>query len=577
MNNKRSPVEQLLTFALLAFAAYWFSQSFFGPKKAGTTVKPAPALALAFKGLESQSTLPSEEAANKEIATLQSAIDSSGKDEYSYWARLRAGLLQQYALKNPTAARKFYDEVINRRKNEEIDAQAIYQKGDLTWRLSESTSAVPVEQPTPPQSTPATANATANSTAPNSASPQLTSAPLTAEQKAGFEAEAATALEQIPFRARGHQDFLNLKIWVPDVSSSRGDPLALPTKWEQLPVEQLLGKGSTLPSSNISNADPRAILPRVDAHYAKTPLYQVFNTVVNWYGANPAFSYGLALITLATVTRLLMQPLIKKQYDSMKGMALIAPEMKKIQDRYKGKTDQESQMRMMKEIREMQKQHGVNPMGCGLSLIIQMPIFFLVVLPMINHYQPRLELTGAHFLWIHSLAHHDIPLLVMYAISMFVSVRLSATPPADEQQRQMQKMTTFMSPMFALVLWSYPSAFILYWMTYNLLSTVFQWRMMKASNPDKDLIKTLIGPIVPPLAETAAATSTASSGSSSGVIPPRPDRKTQALKPALNGASSSDDDLNNGQIEEAPMETVGGSSSGNRSSNNAARRRRRRK
>jgi membrane protein insertase Oxa1/YidC/SpoIIIJ len=233
-----------------------------------------------------------------------------------------------------------------------------------------------------------------------------------------------------------------------------------------------------------------------------------------------------------------------------------------------------------------------------------MPVFFFIVLPLINHYQARMELSGAHFGWIQSLAHPDIPLLVLYAISMFISVRLSSTPPADEQQKQMQRITTLMSPMFALFLWSYPSAFILYWFTYNALSTVLQWRMMKASDPNKDLIKTLMGTGAAPLpAGVIEASATSTSSSTNSAIPPRPSGKNanknaagkgvKSLTPvqdstvALNGVSENGSSQNgalesNGESEaltegDSPFETgpLGGKSSDGSAS--ATRRRRRRR
>jgi YidC/Oxa1 family membrane protein insertase len=283
-------------------------------------------------------------------------------------------------------------------------------------------------------------------------------------------------------------------------------------------------------------------LGRVDEHYSKTPLYVIFDTVVKWFGSQPAYSYGLALLLLAVVTRTVMQPFIKKQYDSMKGMSVIAPEMKKIQEKYKGKSDPESQRAMMSQIRALQKAHGVNPMGCGLSMLIQMPVFFFFVLPLINHYQARMELVGAHFGWIPSLARPDIPLLVLYAVSMFISVRLSSVPPTDEQQKNMQKMTTLMSPLFAIVLWSYPSAFILYWLTYNLVSMVFQWRMMKKAEPTKDLVKTLLGTGTAALAVAGVG----STPSVAGALPARPK--------AEGGKSKNDKSAKKAQKKEEPEE-----------------------
>lgn len=557
MNNKRSPGEQLILIALLSFSAFWLSQTFFGNKNQGNrTDKPAPPVAQAFQDLKATS----KEAALKEISTLQAAVTNNGNDEYSYWARLRVGLLQQYVLQNALEARKSYEEIIDRQNTEPVDAQALFQKGDLLWRISESTQATAA----------VTGNVATNGV---TTEPALSSAAIE-QQQSVLRNEGATTLEQLVTRARGNNTFLQSKVFVPGIESWRGDPLQLPATWDQTALSELLGKGTTVEASPVNTSDPRAVLPRVDANYAQTWLYKLFDAVVQWFGNQPSYSYGLALLILAIVTRLLMQPLIRKQYDSMKGMSLIAPEMKKIQDKYKGKTDQESQMRMMKEIREVQKAHGVNPMGCGLSLLIQMPVFFFFVLPLINHYQAKMELVGAHFLWIESLARPDIPLLVLYGISMFVSVRLSSMPPTDEQQRQMQRITTIMSPMFALFLWSYPSAFIMYWLTYNVLSTGIQWKMMKASDPTKSVVKTLMGTAPPPVIATVDG-----STPSNGAIPPRPSSsKTSASKtvkmPALDAGESS---TNGSHGEEEPALEVSGASKKSSSGSSSTRRRRRRR
>jgi membrane protein insertase Oxa1/YidC/SpoIIIJ len=75
---------------------------------------------------------------------------------------------------------------------------------------------------------------------------------------------------------------------------------------------------------------------------------------------------------------------------------------------------------------------------------------------------------------------------------MFVSFRLSATPPTDDMQRQMAVMTTYIMPFFLpFVMKGFSSAFILYWIAYNIVSMLFQVRMMKAADPNKDIWKQL--------------------------------------------------------------------------------------
>lgn len=454
MNNQRSNSEQIFMFLALALGAMLIYNQFLGHPNKGNAgpLRPVPAISQAFAGLNVQNSPGSKAITTTEAQTekikLDKDITNNGEDDYSYWARLRAGLLEQYVLdpKDNKFAFKYYDEIAKHSAANDVDAQALYQKGDWLWRESTTTG---THQPSQ---------------------------------------EAATTLEQLVHRGRGSSsEFLDTQIYVPNAApngatSANGVP---PQGFRLVKIRDLNG--------TLRNPNPEGILDRVNEYYSHTTYYQIFDAAVKIAGANPAYSYGLVILCFAIFTRLVLQPLNKKQYESIKGMQVIAPEMKKIQDKYKGKSDQQGQVQMMKEIQDLQKRHGVNPMmGCGLALV-QMPIFFLVVSPFIQHYEAKMELAGASFLWIHSLAGPDMALLIMYGISMFFSFRLSSAPPTDETQRQQQMIMSFMMPiMFPFFLKTWPSAFTLYWMTFNVLSTIFQYRMMKAADPTKSVVKSLL-------------------------------------------------------------------------------------
>ena len=448
MNKERSVKEQLLFNFLLSFIAVYFIFQYFNPQK--NTVAPprkAPALQQAFAGIDPASGSPVTLAtAPAEIEKLQKDIAANPNDELAQWSRLRQGLIEEYivgkmapvVIPGSFFSRSWtgdiYDEIISHHGTKDVDAQAIYQKGDMLWRAANG-------KPSP---------------------------------------EATWELEKILQKSRGDKAFNAMLIVVQTPESS----MAAPRFKQQTIIQTLGGPGNT---------DPNSILHRVDSYYQTTGLYQSVDKMVHLFGDQPLYSYGLTILFFAVCTRVLMQPLTKKQYDSMKGMQVIAPEMKKIQEKYKGKTEQSAQVAMMKEIQDLQRRHGVSPMlGCGLGLL-QIPIFFYIVSPAMRHYEAKMELVGASFLWIQNLARPDIVLLVLYGITMFVSFRISSLPPTDDTQRQQQRMMMFMMPMFPFFLLHYPSAFALYWMLFNVTSTVLQYRMMKASDPDKRVIKSIIG------------------------------------------------------------------------------------
>ena len=490
MNNRRSPGEQFITFLVLFFGAYFIMQQFFGPPRQAPSgpPRPAPALSQAFGRIDPKAPL-SKVAAQTELTKLQKQITANGSDEYSYWARLRSGLLQQYIVGDAKAAKDLYSEVIHHNAYDAVNAQALYQKGDLLWRESTASGGPPTK-------------------------------------------EAASALEQLVHKGRGSSEFVNLEIYVPRDPAATGSATTLPSQgFEPRKVRDLHG--------TLKQPQPWGVLDRVNQYYSTTTFYKIFDSMVKLLGDNPAYSYGLTLLLFAILTRLALQPLTKKQYDSMKGMQVIAPEMKKIQEKYKGKPDQQAQVQMVKEIRALQQRHGVNPMmGCGLALV-QMPIMIFVVLPFIQHYEAKLELANASFLWIANLARPDIPLLVLYAISMLFSFRLSSTPPTDEVQRQTQMMMTIVMPlMFPFFLKDYPSAFTWYWMVYNVVSTIFQWRMLKAADPSMRAIKSLLGQM-PPVAPSAVT-----SLSPSDAVPARPRSGANKSLPHKPGSSLTGSQLN---------------------------------
>lgn len=483
MGNNQNSSGQTFRFILLFLAAFFLMRGFFAPgqKPNNTPPRVAPTLAAAFKGIApDQKPLLDKTTAQAEITDLSTKIgglevkeqpgfwarllnptaaDPTSSDEYSYWARLRVGLVRQYVLKDARSAVQMYDQVIAGATSgtpiaKQLQAQSIFQKGNALWHTA----------------------------------------------KGGYSTrqEAATTLEQLVHKGRGSSAFLDLKILAPTIAPSSTTDPALSvldaTGFTPTVVRDMRGSATTQNLEGLPD--------RVDLYYSQTTFHKIFDQTVRLFGNNPGYSYGLAILLFAVVLRLLLQPVNKRQYASAKGMQEIAPQMKKIQDKYKDKPEQ--QMQAMKEIRELQKAHGVNPMsalGWGLA---QMPIFFFVVLPLIQHYEAKMELTGASFLWIHSLARADYPLLAAYALSQFLSFRLSATPPTDAQQAKIQGIMSVAMPLtIPLFLKDYPSAFTLYWMSFNILSTFFQYRMVKAHDPSHHFMTALMrSPFVATLEES---------------------------------------------------------------------------
>lgn len=205
-------------------------------------------------------------------------------------------------------------------------------------------------------------------------------------------------------------------------------------------------------------------------------------------------SWGIAIILLTCLVKILILPLTKKQFQAMKDLQNLQPEMKKIQEKFK-KDPKEMQKRMML----LYKEHKVNPLGGCLPLIVQMPILILLYRTIMSIKTKFVSATflwaepincktasflDTSFLWIPSLLSPDLILLALYALSMYVSQKLTTPPTLDRAQQESQKMMTIMMPiLFTFMFRTFPSAFILYWLVFNILSTGHQYLIMGSLSP----------------------------------------------------------------------------------------------
>ena len=106
-------------------------------------------------------------------------------------------------------------------------------------------------------------------------------------------------------------------------------------------------------------------------------LGKIYNMLFNGiYGSVSAGALGIAIIIFTLIVKLILFPLMMKQQKSSFKMQQLQPEMNKIRDKYKGKTDTMSQQRMALELQDFQKKNGVHLMGGCLPMLIQLPILY---------------------------------------------------------------------------------------------------------------------------------------------------------------------------------------------------------
>ena len=192
-------------------------------------------------------------------------------------------------------------------------------------------------------------------------------------------------------------------------------------------------------------------------------------------------SYGLAIILLTVLIKLLVYPLTKKQLQSMKAMQRIQPQLQKLQEKYKN-NPQVLQQKMM----ELYQKEGANPMSGCLPMLIQMPILMGMYYTLYSF-----DYGGAapSFLWLPSLSETD-PLYALPLLSALTTYLTSKTMQSSNNanQNQQMKVLTYMMPIFiGWISLNFPSGLVLYWVTMNVVQIVQQLWINKFDNPsDKE-------------------------------------------------------------------------------------------
>jgi YidC/Oxa1 family membrane protein insertase len=205
------------------------------------------------------------------------------------------------------------------------------------------------------------------------------------------------------------------------------------------------------------------------------PILKLMNWVYRHVG-----NYGVAIILLTVISKVLFYPLTVKSLRSMKAMQALQPQVNALRSKYKS-----DPRKLQEETLALYRKYKVNPMGGCLPMVAQVPIFYALYLAL----SVSVELQNAPFLclgrlwgvdlWICDLAGHDptyvMPILM--GISMFVQQKMSPTM-GDPRQA---KMMLFMPVVFTFMFLNLPSGLVLYWFVSNVLQILQQWYMNRSA------------------------------------------------------------------------------------------------
>ncbi len=204
-------------------------------------------------------------------------------------------------------------------------------------------------------------------------------------------------------------------------------------------------------------------LAKFFALFARGLLY-----VMRWLEALVR-NWGVAIILLTVLVRLVLFPLTFKSMQSMNEMRKLQPEIEKL----KAKFGQDRE-KMNLAVMQLYQQHKVNPLGGCLPMLLQMPVWFALYAAL----QTSVELYREPFLWMKDLTAHDpyFVLPILMGISSFAMQKLSPQP-ADNTQAKM--MLYFFPLFFTVIMLFVPGGLTLYIFVNNVLSIVQQQAMMK--------------------------------------------------------------------------------------------------
>lgn len=183
-------------------------------------------------------------------------------------------------------------------------------------------------------------------------------------------------------------------------------------------------------------------------------------------------NYGLAIIFLTILIKVVLYPLTLKQMRSMAVMQQLAPKVKEIQAKYKEKDPQ----KMQKKIMELYQEHNVNPLSGCLPLLVQLPILIALYRALLYFQYP--DPRHASFLWIGSLSQigdYLYVLPVLAGVSTFFQSKMTMTSNDPTQRIMLITMPIFI----AWICTTVPAGLALYWVIFNILGIVQQYFINK--------------------------------------------------------------------------------------------------
>jgi YidC/Oxa1 family membrane protein insertase len=227
-----------------------------------------------------------------------------------------------------------------------------------------------------------------------------------------------------------------------------------------------------------------------------TILYQpLFNALILLYEYLPGHDFGVAVIILTVLIRLILYPLMMKSIKSQKALTELQPKIQEIQDKHK-----ENKEKQAKEMMELYQREKINPFGGCLPLLAQLPILIALYRVFWKGFQPEtmnllysfVPSPGAidpYFLGLINLSQVSLVLALVAGVMQFFQSKMmvpkNRNPSGGDKTAQfsemMQKQMLYFFPIFTVfILWRLPAAIAVYWIVTSLFSIGQQRLVMRA-------------------------------------------------------------------------------------------------
>lgn len=249
--------------------------------------------------------------------------------------------------------------------------------------------------------------------------------------------------------------------------------------------------GETIVFSTIAYIGPKNsdMLKNVGSGFEEVLDYGFFGWIakplvlVLKYSNSVTGNYGIDIIILTIIIKILFHPLTHKSYVSMKKMQDIQPVIKDLQKKYK-----DDKTRMNQEVMTLYKTYKINPLSGCMPMVLQIPVFFALYKALLVAIELRhapfmwwiADLSAPEYLYDFNLFGFLVPLRLLpllMGISMYLQQKMNPSGGMDPTQ---QKLMNFLPLIFTVMFWGFPSGLVIYWLVNNIISIGQQYYLLKS-------------------------------------------------------------------------------------------------